>query len=424
VVNKIIGTMGTRVYVGIILLLILGLNTQYLGASILGKITIFKLALTFNHLFASVLSGPAVVYIGNRLSVNRLVLPALFWIVATTILFTILQTVLHLVPETYFYHLLFLSFLFSIQSFLEQVLLCRQDVTSYNLSAFIHNTVLFVCTAYLILIHHWKNEEVFFYSFYAAIITTTLFLLWVTRKSFRLREFTFNSKIALIVFNYGFWVQINNFIQTLNNRLGLELLSKFWGDTLVGYFSAALQLAEAIWIIAKSLATVQYAKIAANKSKEFAVDLTMLMSKASFIFSLVAAIVLVALPESTIGYCLGKDFSHVKQTIVYLLPGILFFSISLIYCHYFSGLGKFYYNTAGSVITLVIITGISAITVPTYGSQAAALANSCGLFGMLVFNIIVLVRYEKIPASRLFPGRNDLKKSLRIVKEYLGISNG
>ncbi|HYG49349.1 MAG TPA: hypothetical protein VD905_00525, partial [Flavobacteriales bacterium] len=362
-INKIIGTVGTRVYAGIILLLILGLHSRNLGAEILGKLAIFKLGLTINHIFASVFSGPAVVYIGNRISVNRMVVPSFLWVAACTLLLSVIQTVLHLVPEAYFFHLLFLSFLFSAQSFLEQVLLSRQDVSNYNTSSFIHHTVLIGCTVLLLYYFGWKTENVFFYSFYCAILATILFLIWASRKAFRLREFSFRSKIAFIIFNYGFWVQVNNFVQIMNYRLGLLLLDIYWGKRVTGYFSAAIQLAEAIWIIAKSLATVQYAKIASNKSKEFAVDLTMLMSKASFIFSLAAAIILIAIPESAIGYLLGKDFSHVKQTMIYLMPGILFFSISLIYCHYFSGLGKFFYNSAGSVISLIIIVAISVVTI-------------------------------------------------------------
>ncbi|HLP10959.1 MAG TPA: polysaccharide biosynthesis C-terminal domain-containing protein [Flavobacteriales bacterium] len=416
--------MGTRVYVGVILLITLGLHTQYLGAEVLGKLAIFSVALTFNHLLASVFSGPAVVYIGNRISINKLVMPTLIWVILSVTVLTIVQTLLGVIPQVYVYHLLALSFFFSVQTFLEQVLLSQQKVTAYNLSTFIHNTVLFLGTLIFIFYNNWRDEYVYFYSFYIAIGITTLFLFVTTRKVFQLKEFGFSFKIASTIFNYGIWIQVNNFVQTFNYRLGLLLLDVYFGKKVVGNFHAALKLAEAIWIIAKSLATVQYAKIAANNSKQFAVDLTMLMAKASFVFSLAAAIVLILIPEPAIGYLLGKDFLHVKQPIVYLLPGILFFSVSLIYCHYFSGLGKFYYNTAGSVIALVIISAISAATVPAYGIEAAALASSCGLLGMFIFNVFILVQYEKIPVAKILPGRNDLKKSMQLLKEYLGKSNG
>jgi O-antigen/teichoic acid export membrane protein len=264
-----------------------------------------------------------------------------------------------------------------------------------------------------------RNENAFFYAFYTATGGACVFLLWATRNAFSMKQFSFNSRIARIMLNYGFWVQLNNFFQILNYRFTLLLLDYYWGKKTVGYFSAALQLAEAIWIIAKSLATVQYARIAANKSKEFAVDLTMLMSKSSFVFSMGAALVLILLPESFIGYCLGKDFTNVKEPMMYLLPGILFFSISLIYCHYFSGLGKFFYNTAGSLISLLIIVVVSLATVPFYGSNAAALSNSAGLFGMFVFNVVILVRNEQIPVARLIPAKNDLKKAGSVMRDFL-----
>lgn len=421
-INKIIGTIGSRVYVGIVLLIILGLHSKNLGAEILGKIAIFRLGLTINHLFASIFSGPAVVYLGNRISINRLVLPTIFWVIASTLLLSVLQTVFHLVSDQYFFHLILLSILYSSQSFLEQILLSKQKIKIYNISSVIYHTLLLLSCLLLIFSLHWKTEDVFFYSMYTALIGCNVFLFATTWSNFNLSQFTFNSKIARIIFNYGFWVQINNFVQTLNYRFSLILLDLYWGKKIVGYFSAALQLAEAIWIIAKSLATVQYTKIASNKSKAYAIDLTLLLSKASFIFSFFAAIILLLIPEKTIGFYLGKDFTNVKETLFYLIPGILFFSVSLIYCHYFSGLGKFFYNSAGSIISLVIIVIGGMLVIPDHGSKAAALVNSAGLLGMLIFNIIILTRNEQIKFTKLFAAKKDIQRSIRILKDYLKIN--
>lgn len=403
---------------GIILLLILGLHSKFLGAEILGKLAIFRFALTINHLFGSVFSGPAVVYLGNRLSVNKLVLPTFFWVLACTLLLSVIQTMVKLVPDEYFWHLVFLSILISLQSFLEQVLLSRQLVKSYNFSSFLHHTILFVSCLFLIFYSEWTTENVFFFSTYAAFIASITFLLGATWETFDATQFSFNSKIAKIIFNYGFWVQMNNFVQTLNYRFTLILLDIYWGKKVVGYFSAALQLAEAIWIIAKSLATVQYSRIASNKSKTYAVDLTLLLSKVSFFLSIIAAACLILIPENTLGYYLGKDFTNVKEIMLYLIPGILFFSISLIYCHYFSGLGRFFYNSIGSFISLIIIVVLGAMMIPEHGVKAAAIVNSIGLLGMLIYYVIVLIANEKIRVMKLLPARYDIKRSYSIIKEY------
>ncbi len=417
-INKIIGTIGTRVYVGVILLIILGLHSKNLGAEILGKLAIFRLALTINHLFSSVFSGP-IVYVGNRISINKLVLPTITWIIVCSILLSFIQLFFNLIESAQLVHLLLLSLLYSFQTFLEQVLLCKQKIKLFNISALLYHTILILMCVILIFCFSWKDENVFYFSMYGALIASNVFLFLYSYKFFNIKQFSFKLKIASILFSLGFWVQINNFIQTLNYRICLVFLDMYWGKKIVGYFSAALQLAEAIWIIAKSLATVQYAKIAATKSKEFAVDLTLLLSKISFFVSLFASILLLIIPKSALGYFLGKDFSNLNEILIYLMPGILLFSISLIYCHYFSGRGKFYFNTIGSLISLLIILYLAPVYLPHYGAIGAAAINSAGLLGMLLFNVSILLFVDKINPMRLIPTPNDFKRGFAIIKDYL-----
>lgn len=417
-INKIIGTVGTRVYVGIVLLVILGLHSKNLGATILGELAIFRFALTINHLFSSTLSSP-VVFVANRISLNRLVLPTFIWIVLCSLTLSGIQTLFHLVEVDHFYHLVILSLLYSSQTFFEQVLLSKQLIKLFNFSAVLYHTVLLGTCLVLIFNLGWKTADVFFHSMYMGLIASNVFLLIVSRTFFNISKFSFRLKIVGILFHYGFWVQMANFAQTLNYRIGLVLIDLYWGKKVVGYFSAGLQLAEAIWIIAKSLATVQYSKIANSKSKEYAIDLTLLLSKASFLISLVAGTLLVLIPEKTLSFYLGKDFNNVNIVILYLMPGILFFSVSLIYTHYFSGRGKFMVNTGGSLISLAIIIVGGLMAIPKYGVHGAALINSAGMLGLLIYNIAFLLSAEKIPFRKLLFARNDLKKVITTIKEYL-----
>jgi O-antigen/teichoic acid export membrane protein len=421
VINKIIGTVGARVYVGIVLLVILGLHSKNLGAEILGELAIFRFALTINHLFASTLSSP-VVFVANRISLNRLILPSFAWIIICSIALSVIQFLFNLVDTNHLYHLILLSLLYSSQTFFEQVLLSKQGIKVFNFSAILYHTTLLATCLVLIFNFGWKTEDVFFYSMYCALAASNIFLIIVTRSFFTLSKFSFRFKIAGILFSYGIWVQLANFAQTLNYRIALILLDFYWGKKVVGYFSAGLQLAEAIWIIAKSLATVQYTKIANNKSRDYAIDLTLLLSKASFVVSFLAGAVLVLLPEKTLSFYLGKDFTNINNIILYLMPGILFFSISLIYSHYFSGRGKFMLNTVGSIISLAIIIAGGFLVIPTYGAQGAALVNSAGMLGMLIYNCAILLSIEKIPFHKLLFARNDLKKAVRLIKDYLRIT--
>lgn len=421
-IGKIIGTIGSRLFAGLVLLVVLGLHSKNLGAEVLGKLAIFRLSLTINHMFSSVFSGPAVVYIGNRISINKMVVPGILWVLLCSFLLSIVQCQINIIPFNYFWPLVVLSLLYSIQSFLEQVLLSKQKVYLYNASTFIHHFILLFANLIFIFYIEEKNENVFFNSMGIALFTSSIFLLFITHRYFNVKEFIFRKKIAGIMFYYGIWGQLNNVIQTLNYRISLLFLDYCWNKKVVGYFSAGLQLAEAVWIISKSMATVQYAKISSHKTKEYAIELTLLMSKTSLALSLFASVLLVLLPEQTLIYYLGNDFANIKTIVLFLLPGILFFSVSLIQCHYFSGTGRFYLNTVGSVISLVLISGLGFFLIPLHGASGAAIANSIGLLGMLLFNLFILLSVEKISFRKMLPGLSDIRRSKKIIREILNKS--
>ncbi len=417
---RILSTIGSRLFAGFVLLIILGLHSKYLGVIILGQLAIFRFGASINHLFASVFSGPAIVYLGNRVPVSRLFLPSLLWVILCVSILSMLQFYFEVVSYKYLIHLILFSFLLSTQSFLEQILLSDQRIYKYNISAYIYHAVLLLSTSLLIFNFKMRDENVFFISTYISLSVTLFYLLIVTLDQFNTRELKFDFNIAKTLFNYGFWVQANNFIQMMNYRLSLLFLYKYVGDKAAGYFSAALQLAEAIWIIAKSIATVQYTKISAKLSNESAIQLTLLLSKVSFFISLAASLAFFCIPNEFYIAYLGKEFLGIRTVIVYLLPGILFFSVSLIYCHYYSGLGKFWANTIGSTITFIVIAVGRYFYIPFYELEFAAIINSIGLGTMLVYYVLLLRFESKVNFGRLLPRKKDLKEGIQIIKGIIG----
>lgn len=67
---------------------------------------------------------------------------------------------------------------------------------------------------------------------------------------------------------YGFAIQIANFAQLLNYRLSYYIIEFCSGRKALGVFDLGTKLSEAVWILPKSMATVQYARISNSKENK------------------------------------------------------------------------------------------------------------------------------------------------------------
>ena len=416
--KKIIGTAGTRIIIGFILLYILGVHAKYLGTDNLGLIALFKVALSFNTLISAIFGGAAVVYLSNRIAPEKLILPAILWIVFVSVTGSMLQAYLNVYPKEYLPDLILISILFSLQVFYEYFLLYMQRIKAYNVSAMLHHLTLLGLTLYFIFGNHLYNPYAYIYAMYGALGVSCSYLMMITFTRLNYRKLSLEIPVIIQMVKYGFWAQVTNFIQTLNYRVCILFLDKFWGKSVVGYFSACLQLAEAVWIIAKSLAVIQYARISSSEDDKYNISLTLLLSKISLIFSLLATLALLLIPESIYITYLGPKFTDVKTSLLLILPGILFFSITLIYCHYFSGKGNFAVNTVGSLICLIIISISAQITIPEEGVVGAALSNSIGHFFLLAYYVILILGSGKASLPELLPQTSDLKRLKTVMKDY------
>jgi O-antigen/teichoic acid export membrane protein len=205
----------------------------------------------------------------------------------------------------------------------------------------------------------------------------------------------------------------------LNYRLGYYIIERFLGKSSLGVFSTGTQVSEGLWLVGKSVATVQYAKISNSDDPGFARQITVQFVKIVFVITMAMLLVLLAIPDSFFVLVFKKDFTGLNMVILSLAGGILFMAISTIFSHYFSGTGRHHHNTIASGIGVLLTLIFGFTLIPVYGIIGAGITATISYFSSLVYQIIVFKRLTRTTLQVFLISRADYNLMKILVKEML-----
>lgn len=384
--------------------------SRKLGPEGKGLSTILLVTLVSVQMLCDFAGGAALVYLSPRFRLRTLLVPVWIW----NALCSLGLMVFLMIESDHLMHPLAwqaaaLCFVNASFSQHVHVLNGRQK---FNITAGI---LLFqaMTTAGLLLLFLLDTPIIFDY-FYALCISwgiswmISLMALWNTRDT-NLPSFSYKTDLKRL-FKNGAANQTGHLLQFLNQRIFYLFLPVY----TLGIFSNAVALGEAMWMIAGSIATIQYGKIANMQERQEAAQLTARLFKATFWLTLIAVICVALVPGKLYELIFGFAFSHVKESLIGLLPGVLFLSGYLIFGHYFSGTGRFSinnYSIALGVIVTFAAFGIYHLVEHIKPNEIIA-SRITSLANMSIF-ISIFIRFRRdsgIPLKDLIPQFSDLGK--------------
>lgn len=404
-IYNIIGTTFSRGIIAILGLLTLILNTRYLGAEKIGELAIYIIVITALVQVSEFIGGPSIVYLQKKFSTKHLLSVSYGWalIVAVIAFFS-----LHLVENIYLLPtkiLISIAFFQSINHIHLHMLVGREKITAYNLSALAQSIAITTGISYIYIV---KSEatvlnylHIYFIAVGISLICTTWYILQL--KSRTLIDSNYSQMLREII-NYGAIIQTTNLLQFGVYRFNYLILESFTSIMNLGIYSVGNQLSEKALIPGNAISLVQYSSIANSQKKEQAIDLTFKMIVLSSLITLATILVLLLTPNELFTLILGNDFTEISYLFLILAPGVFALSISTIYSHYFAGLGLYKYNLITSGIGLVLSILIALVLIPFAGMNGAAVAAS------LVFIVQTIIQ------TVLF--RNETKLSWKEIVSY------
>lgn len=430
-VEKVLGTLFSRIITTALLLIVVVINANAFGAGGTGTIALVLLGLTLLQVLTNFVGGGTLIYLVPRKNNFQLFILSFVWATVTNLVGLYLLVRFNLVPPEYKWWLLVMTSCFSLYNINSSIIQGKENIRFFNILQLVQSTLLVVTLLVLLLIFRLNHLVVSIELYLLAYIISYLVVMVVSMvyvaKQFDDFSLAGSAKLLKEMLKLGVWTQLANLAQLLTYRLNYYLINLFIGRKELGVFELGTKISEAIWIFPKSICLVQYASIANSKDVAYTQRLTIGLLKVVFVFAMVAVVALALLPKSFIAFIFGDDFYNSKMVIYSLMPGIVFLSCVSILAHYFSGYGKYWVNAMGSVISLVVTAVAGIIFIPhvveTAGKlaalQAAGWITSLAHLANLIWVFSLFIYHTRTPLKAFCITRSDCAVFKQVVMEKL-----
>ena len=371
--NSIIQTIAGKSAILLLNFAIVVLSTRLWGTEGRGAIALFIANLSLITSVSNIFTGSSVSYFLSKRGLSKLTFQAYLWVFAMAV---ILGVVFHIYDQATPSTLLFIvAVLVGFTTFHTYVFIGDQRIGYFNLITIIQP----VFQIGAMLLFYYGVEKSYFAYFYGMIASYVLVFIIckiLTGKTQEKVSWHLDKSTIKETFLFGWQIELSNFLQFFNYRLSFYFLNYFLGAASVGVFSVGVSISEAIWIVGRSIALVQYSNVLKQGNTKDSQNETKITAKYSFFISLLCLIFVLCLPKQVFSFIFGEGFEGVKQVILLLSPGILAIAVSNVYGNYFSAIGKAKILILKSAIGVIFTVGLSFWLIPTLQIAGACIVNA------------------------------------------------
>lgn len=409
--GKIIHTYWTKLLAAAFAFLAVVLTARCLGAEGKGLTSLITTNLLFMSLANEVVGGVSLIYLIPRRQPLALLFSALLFTLIDSLLLAVVFHILQIIPKTYTVHLYLLAVVQTLNNTVLYVLLGRENIEQHNYLFLLKALVNVLMLALFFIVLKNATAEAFIYALYLSngvpLVMGIVLLFPFLRENFPAGNMV---AAAREMFSYGSAAQLANIIQTLNYRLSFYLLNLFVGQKAVGVYSVALALCDVIWMMSKSISTVQLTRIANMDGMEQAHELTRKFLRFSVAGTVLFLVPAMMLPDKLYALVFGTEFSEVRKVIVLMGTGILIFSVNIILANHFAGTGRYQINLAASLVGLAVNAAANLLMIPVWGLAGAAIAASLTLAVITLYTWLRFRRETFLNWKDLLVKTEDMKK--------------
>jgi O-antigen/teichoic acid export membrane protein len=399
--KNIFRTFVSRIIAAILTFGVVFISSRSLGPENYGTIGLVMVAIGIALLFSALIGGSSLVYFTSRSNPAAIFTISSLWGLLMAICIPGIMALLNLYPREYFIYVFLISMLANISQNLMFIILGKERIIQQNiinlLQVFAHFTVV------SFIFHILKKPSVDHYLFSVLIshsIATVVGFIFCRKDIF---PFTFYGLSDIIpeIIKYGFWVQMSAFVQIFNYRLSYYLVDWFLGRQMLGIYTLAVQLAESFWILPRSVAIVQFAHISNMKDVKQSVALSYKLMQLVMIVIALCSIPVFFVPETWLIFIFGIGYTGIKSVLILLIPAIIIFSGTIILSHYFSGIGKVYYNTITGSIGFIFTVISCLILIPQFKLSGAAFATNITYISMFIISLLIFIKINHTNIQQL-----------------------
>jgi len=423
VLNKIVHTYWTRLLATALVFASVVLTSRYLGAEGKGITSLIATNILFITLLNDMVGGVSLIYLVPRNRLSSLVLPTAVFTLFCSLLSAAIFHFLEIIPAEYSAHLYFLAVLQSMNNIVLNVLLGKENIRLNNYLFLLKSLVNVLFLALFFIVLESANVMTYLYTMYASNALPLLAGLPALLAYWK-KDNADNRPASSLkeLFSLGSQSQLANVVQMLNYRLSFYFLNALLfseGKKAVGIFSIALALADVIWMMSKSIGTVQLTCISNLTDATQSHELTKKFLRFSVLSALLLIIPALIIPSGVYALVFGDEFGAAKEVLLMMAGGILVFSINIILANHFAGTGRYRVNMTASLIGLPVNVLANMLLIPKLGLAGAGIAAS------LTYAVITFYTWMKFSREASLGWKDFVvsKEEVKRLMSELGIRN-
>ncbi|WP_147320812.1 lipopolysaccharide biosynthesis protein [Hymenobacter lapidiphilus] len=395
------------------------LTARYLGAAGRGAVSLFVTDCAAILLFIGLLGGSSLIYLAPRRNLWHLLLPAYGWATLVCALGTGTVALLRQPEPAYLLHLGLLSLLQALFSINTALLLGRRREGTYNLLTLVQVALL----AGALLAAFWAGGRLvavytYYYAAYLAfglpLLLSLVPLLRLPdprrRQGRRLRATT--RELA----RHSRGAHFSNMLAFANYRLGYYFVAYFADARAVGVLSVGVALMEAIWLIPRSAALVQYVDLVNTPGGGPLPESALRVGRLAVLGTAAAVLVLVAVPPAVLTAVFGREFGAAQTVMRLLAPGSVMMAVQMLISSYFAGRAQYRINNAAALAGLVLTLTGGLLLIPRLGIEGAALASTLSYTASTAFLLWHFRRATGLGITAFLPGPTDITRAWQLLR--------
>ena len=201
-----------------------------------------------------------------------------------------------------------------------------------------------------------------------------------------------------------------NLAQFLNYRLDLFLVGLFLGIRGVGLYALAVSLGQLLWILSNSAAAVLFPRVSSVTAKpEVAAMESAQICRVVFGLTVIGGVAMALVATVLLPLVYGQAFQPSLEPLLWLLPGIVAFSVTNVLASFVAGVGRPGLNAMVSLLGVAVTVPLDLVLIPRLGITGAALASSISYSVSTVATVAVFSRVGRIPlGAAVIPRRADI----------------
>lgn len=206
-------------------------------------------------------------------------------------------------------------------------------------------------------------------------------------------------QLILNLVKFGWVINLTAVIQFLNYRLDILLVSYFCPPADIGYYAVAVTLAEFLWYLPNSIGVVIFPISSSAKG-----DSKYLIASAcrhNLLLILTGAVFVCLTGEALIKIMFSEAYLPSRGPLIYLLPGIVSFSLHKVLSPDLTARGRQAVVTVIAFIAFICNLSLNLLLIPHYGIKGAALASSVSYSAAALIMVDYYIKTFKLQAKDL-----------------------